>query len=36
MENKVDLTKTRNETIVLIYEHAKLKFMEIAKCKFSM
>ncbi|WGX77402.1 hypothetical protein QJS64_19230 (plasmid) [Paraclostridium bifermentans] len=31
MENKVDLTKTRNETIVLIYEHAKLKFMEIAK-----
>ncbi|MBU5290099.1 hypothetical protein AALJ34_17205 [Paraclostridium bifermentans] len=31
MENKVDLTQTRNETIVLIYEHAKLKFMEIAK-----
>lgn len=31
MENKVDLTQIRNETIVLIYEHAKLKFMEIAK-----
>lgn len=31
MENKVDLIEVRNETIVLIYKHAKLRFMEIAK-----